>query len=313
MKTGIFSSAGKGIGYGHYGRCRALKEGFEEKGVTADLFIQGECEQKFTGCDVYSADWTTDTGLCRNYDVCVIDSYLTTEKQLAEIASYGSLCVFIDDTNRLDYPEGIVLNGSLFAENIPYKGKPSQMILAGCKYAMLRRPFWDFDSYPEERSGIFLSAGGSSAGKIASEICRLLLDNTDEDIFVISEAKPVDSARVQAFFGLSAGGMAEMMSGRLFAVSAAGQTSYELARTAVPSVLFGMAENQRINLENWKKTGFAVSVGFYGDKNFDKLIKQTLIHIQDKDKNRAMSSLGPLYIDGQGVRRAVSMIMEVAE
>ncbi|QAR34229.1 hypothetical protein EP073_12680 [Geovibrio thiophilus] len=313
MKVGIFTSAGKGIGYGHYGRCRALKEGFLEQGIDAALFIQGECERRIVGVDSVITDWISDINLCRGYDVCVLDSYLTAEEQLLKIAAFGSLCVFVDDYMRLDYPEGIVLNGSVYAEKLPYRGKPSQMLLAGSKYAMLRRPFWDFDDYAEERDGIFLSAGGSGAEEISAHICRMLLDNTDGDIFIISGHKPVDSARVHAFFGLSASDMADLMSKRFFAVSAAGQTSYELARTAVPSVLFGFAENQRVNLENWKKTGFSLSAGFYGAENFDNIMKQALTDIQDKDKNRSMSALGPLYVDGQGVRRAVSMITEVAE
>ncbi len=313
MKTGIFTSAGKGIGYGHYGRCRALKEGFAENGIDADLFIQGECDRGIAGEDSVITDWIKDVSLCKGYDVCIVDSYLTTEEQLNKIASYGALCVFIDDCMRLDYPEGIVLNGSVYAEKLPYVGKPSQMILAGSRYAMLRRPFWDFDDYGENRSGIFLSAGGSGAEEISAHICRLLLDNTDGDIFIISGSKPVDSLRVHAFFGLSAAEMADLMSARLFAVSAAGQTSYELARTAVPSVLFGFAENQKVNLENWEKTGFALSAGFYANKNFDKIMKRALTDIQNTDKNRAMSGLGPLYVDGQGVRRVVSMIAEVTQ
>ncbi|MGE4496854.1 MAG: PseG/SpsG family protein [Deferribacterales bacterium] len=313
MKAGIFTSAGKGIGYGHYGRCRALKEGFAELDINADLFIQGDCDRSITGEDSAITDWISDVSICKGYDVCIADSYLTSEAVLNKIASYGGLCVFIDDDMRLDYPEGIVVNGSVSAEKLPYKGKPSQMILAGSRYAMLRRPFWDFDDYAEERSGIFLSAGGSGAEEISSHICRLLLDNTDEDIFIISGSRPVDSPRVKAFFGLQAAEMAELMSKRLFAVSAAGQTSYELARTAVPAVLFGFAENQRINLENWEKTGFALSAGFYGNKNFDNIMKQAIADIQDTEKNRSMSVLGPLYVDGQGVRRVVRMIAEVAE
>lgn len=313
MRAAIFASAGKGIGYGHYGRCRALKEGFAEKNIEADLYLHGSFDSALTGDDAISADWIKDSGTAKGYDVCIIDSYLTSGDDLRKIAAVCPLCVFIDDFMRLDYPDGIVLNGSVYAEELPYPDKPSQMLLAGVKYSMLRKPFWDFDDYAVERSGIFLSAGGSGAEKLTESICRLLLDGTDEDIFVVGRNIGIKSGRVHTLFGLSASEMAELMSKRLFAVSAAGQTSYELARTAVPSVLFAFAENQRVNLVGWEKSGFALSAGFADTNLFKPSLQEAVKKIREPEQNQRMSAMGPLYVDGQGVRRAVKIITEVAD
>jgi UDP-2,4-diacetamido-2,4,6-trideoxy-beta-L-altropyranose hydrolase len=313
MKVAIFASAGQGIGYGHYGRCQALKEGFEELNIETDFYVQGLIDTNITGNNVHNIDWIKKAELGKNYDVCVVDSYLTTKEDLQAFASNNTLCVFIDDFMRLDYPDGIVINGSIYAETLPYPDKPSQMLLLGSKYSMLRKPFWDFDDYGIERKGILLSAGASGTDDLTDSLCRLILDETDQDIFVLGRNISIKSSRVQTLFGLNALEMAKLMSARLFAVSAAGQTSYELARTAVPSILFGMVDNQRINLAGWSKSGFAISIGYTASDSFKQNLQDSLKIVQNKEQNLRMSALGPLYVDGQGVRRLVKIITEVVD
>jgi spore coat polysaccharide biosynthesis predicted glycosyltransferase SpsG len=310
MRVGIFASAGKGIGYGHYARCRSLADGFAERNKEADLFIYGDFDISLAGAGCQSRNWLAN--LPSGYDICVVDSYLTTERDLQRIAGNNGLCVFIDDDMRLDYPSGILLNSSIHAGELPYPDKPGQLLLTGCRYALLRKPLWDFDDYSDKtEGGIFLSAGGSGMEDVLKKICGLLLENTDEKIKVISREKPVDSMRVESRFGLSAQEMANLMASCSFAVSAAGQTTYELARLAVSPVLFGLAENQLGNLEGWAKTGFALSAGFYGEKNFEHKMKRAIENISDSDNRFTMASLGPLYVDGQGARRVSGIISEV--
>ena len=51
--------------------------------------------------------------------------------------------VYIDDNKRLDYPKGIVVNGSIYAEELNYPHKNGPTYLLGIKYAPLRKEFWE--------------------------------------------------------------------------------------------------------------------------------------------------------------------------
>ena len=53
-------------------------------------------------------------------DIVIVDSYLTDEDFYNELAENIKLLVSIDDNNRLNYPKGIVINGTIFADNLNY-------------------------------------------------------------------------------------------------------------------------------------------------------------------------------------------------
>lgn len=40
------------------------------------------------------------------------------------------------------------------------------------------------------------------------------------------------------------------------AVTAAGQTTYELARIGLPTIAIGVVENQKFNIDGWLEIGF---------------------------------------------------------
>lgn len=306
MRVGIFADAGEGIGYGHYGRCRALKEGFAERDIAASLFIRGKADKAIVGEDVELVSWLDSLDLFKQFDVCIIDSYLTTIEELSKISSVCKLSVFIDDYNRLTYPKGVVVNGSIYGDSLLYPEIKNQTLLIGRDYIMLRKPFWDI---PHEEGvkhrGVFFSSGGSGAD--TDFICLELLKLTEHEIIAIG--KTFKNPRIQSFSGLNAEQMMELMSTCVFAVSAAGQTSYELARMGIPSIFYGLAENQRLNLEAWKQSGFAISVGFYSDKEFSKTLKKAVAFVQCPENLNKMSRMGKALVDGQGVRRITDIII----
>jgi len=53
------------------------------------------------------------------------------------------LAVYIDDNKRLDYPKGVVVNGSIHAKELNYSKKNGVKYLLGPKYIPLRKDFWE--------------------------------------------------------------------------------------------------------------------------------------------------------------------------
>lgn len=55
-------------------------------------------------------------------DIIVIDSYLAGKGLYTEIRQRVKVAAYLDDFNRLEYPEGIIINGTVGAELFPING-----------------------------------------------------------------------------------------------------------------------------------------------------------------------------------------------
>lgn len=91
------------------------------------------------------------------------------------------------------------------------------------------------------------------------------------------------------------------------AVSAAGQTLYELARCGCPTLLFGVADNQRRHMTYWPETGAGRGVGWWDDPALEANILDGLRTLSLEDRI-AMSQAGPRLVDGQGIRRLLTEV-----
>ena len=113
-----------------------------------------------------------------------------------------------------------------------------------------------------------------------------------------NNAEKIEQGNIYYYNLLNAAGMLNLMINCDLAVTAAGQTTYELARVGIPTVAIGVAKNQKYNIAGWLTSNFVTDMIWFDDeKLFDKIINQ--IH---KLKNKDTVSL----VDGQGSRRVVN-------
>jgi spore coat polysaccharide biosynthesis predicted glycosyltransferase SpsG len=91
------------------------------------------------------------------------------------------------------------------------------------------------------------------------------------------------------------------------AVSAAGQTLFELAWAGCPAVAIAVADNQRANLAGFAARG-TVRVGAAPDgPDFAARLADTLRAVlADVEARRAMSAAGQRLVDGHGARRVAA-------
>ncbi|WP_022852176.1 hypothetical protein [Limisalsivibrio acetivorans] len=295
MRIGIFTAAGGKTGFGHLGRCLALRDALRERGEDPVVYVDGTYG---AGCGIKAEQWQEDTPPS-GFDICVIDSYEPDALYLKGLDN--GLDVFLDDYMRLEYPPGVVINGALYAEELPYNRDDT---LLGVEYALLRKPFWDLTPMEGEQ-GIFVSAGGSTPGNVLEKICRVLLEQTDETLNVLSVKPPVSSVRVNTFFDLDAEEMLKLMQISSCAFSAAGQTTYELARAGLTGCIFSVAENQENNLRAWERSGVFKSAGRAYDEGFEGLLRKHAAVL-----GRGVNTSARELVDGQGARRAAEFILE---
>lgn len=312
MKVVIKTEGGGKVGFGHFTRCISLYQAFLEKGVRPLFIINSSPEAK----DIlkkYKINFLIDKdpGIA-DCDILIIDSYLAPKDFYYKVSRKVKFLVSIDDYNRLDYPSGLVINGSIDAGKIRYKKNKKIKFLLGADYMPLRKSFWDIPrrNINGEAKDILVTFGGFK-DDLAKRITELLIENTSFNLRVTLSKKSGfnRNSRVIFYHQVSDKKMKDLMINADICICGGGQTTYELARCGLPAVAICFADNQMLNLKGWSKAGSLEFAGWYDDKHiFDKV--SVALKRLSYERRLKMSRVGQGIIDGMGARRAVENILK---
>ncbi len=318
MKVLILTEGGSNIGFGHVTRTLSIAQAFKEKGVEPFMVVKGDDSllPLLVGVEHKVVDWienkTMLEELAEDKDIVVIDSYLAP-KELYEFAyKKAGLLVSIDDFRRIDYPGGIVVNGNIYAEELNYPNKENITYLLGTKYTPLRKPFWKVPNKEirEQVKEILITFGGNDPKGMTPRVLETLTgefpDLTKRVIIGkgfrnIEKIRAVADRNTEFIFSPGAEEMKELMLSADIAVSAGGQTLYELARVGVPTVAVVVAQNQVRNVLGWEKAGFVL--------NCPDVEGHCLRTLFDATLRRERSLIGRELLDGLGSLRVVKEAM----
>jgi len=305
MKAVVFTESGQEYGYGHFYRCMALAGSFLGRGVATDFYIKGTVPENTDDFFVLEKDWTADNEFIKNtvigYDFVIIDSY-TAYSEIYTIASRNSVCIFLDDYNRISYPEGLVVNGAVSAVRSVYPENFGTEYLLGSRYALLRGEFLDISPkiINENIRNILITLGGTDNHNLIEKILSVATRKFPEACLnVVSNSSGISGNNIFLYNNLSSPEMKRLMSEADLAISAAGQTLNELAVCGVPTLAFKIADNQSENLKGWVESGFI-------DKETDLISLEADLRGITETKTRELRSLaGQQTIDGKGADRVV--------
>lgn len=321
------TEGGGASGLGHVNRCLSLYQVLERHGAEVEFVVHGDKTVKkiLAGARCRLSDWRTSfsgaAARLKGADVVIVDSYLAGRPVYSE-ASKGRLLLSVDDFKRLRYPEGILLNNNLYAASAYTGKKYSGCRLLGPRFALLRRPFWTVPGRKISKvvSKVLLVAGGNDAANLAPFLVSVLREkfgSLKTTLVVGRGARNVAELRALAYPNLELlyGPDAEEMKRRMLdadvAVSACGQTLYELARTGLPAVGVVVADNQLGNAKAWKRAGTIKYAGFWG-RDGKELIKTRVVGALEDMRSpavrAAMSRAGRRLVDGRGPDRIYSEI-----
>ncbi|MBI5807009.1 MAG: UDP-2,4-diacetamido-2,4,6-trideoxy-beta-L-altropyranose hydrolase [Ignavibacteriales bacterium] len=316
MKVAIITEGFHGTGYGHLTRCLSIYQAFEEKNIIPLLIANcDENGKKFIPCvNLFQLNWLENTSELireiKDFDIAVIDSYLAPIEIYEKIYKSVKKVIYIDDYIRLDYPPGIIANGTIGAENLPYKKDDQHNYLLGIDYMPLRKEFWDVDVQDRKNTeikNVLITFGGQDFRELTFPVLDSLISTYPALNFHV--IKPIRRNNTESnyyrnnvtfYSSLNAKEMLNLMLKADLAVTAAGQTTYELARIGVPTVAIGVAENQKYNIKGWKNEGFIGKENWYFQDDlfvsighqFNAFLNSGLIYLKN-------------YCDGQGARRIV--------
>jgi len=328
MKAVFFTEGGKKYGLGHLTRCIALAQAFTEKRLTSTFIVCADPSVRdlLLPYQTQYLDWTKNfqgiNEFIHGQDIAVIDAYSADFTIYQQIQHAAKTSIYFDDYNRISYPAGIVINGSPAALSIPYPPVKKICYLLGPLYQPLRKSFWSLRSKQTQPAvkNLFLSCGGSDSHHLTPRLIKFLARHYPaiQIIAVISKSfrhprtnQPSINDQVQYLFAPAEERLSQAMQNCDLAITAAGQTLYELAASGLPPIVIGEVENQDNNINSWLNTGFIEFAGWWNDKNLMTSLKRMMYNlIADPGLRDKKSRIGQQEIDGQGSNRIVEKALE---
>lgn len=317
------------MGFGHIARCIALYQAFEEKCVRPHLIVNAD---KITGKLLAGKrhrrlNWVKRKNevfrAIKGADICIVDSYLADKMFYANIARLARIPVYIDDNIRHSYPPGVVVNGSIHAEEMRYPNRAGATYLLGSKYAPIRKEFWSIPAKESKENieSIMVTFGGNDDRNMTPKILQMLTDHYPKLVknIVIGKGfkntklvQNIKDERTNLMYYPDADGMKKAMLKSDMAISAGGQTLYELARVGVPTIAVLTAYNQLNNARGWFRAGFIGSVIEPSEKTMIRSLLSGIEKLKDVKLRIKRSAIGKRFVDGCGSRRIAGALLKMA-
>ena len=324
MKVKILTEAGISIGYGHLSRCIALYDEIYSRNIEAELIIYGDVDNTglLNGKAFRIEDWLNVEYLEKtlsNEDYVIVDSYLADYKCYEKIALQSKRALYIDDNGRINYPKGIIVNPSLNYRHIDYSYMPEERVLKGSKYVILRSAFCADEEKKLNKSvsrGLIIMGGTDIRNLIPLLIKYICEKNPDIyfDIIVDSfqYAKLISTNKLNNVLyhkDLSETDMYKIMYSADIAISAAGQTIYELISTKTPFIAVQVAENQKNNIESLMEYLNSEISLTYNEDNFILKLQQKFFDLKKYENRKKISEEMEYIIDKKGRKRIIDALL----
>lgn len=327
MKVFIITEGYQSTGYGHITRCLSLYQAFKERNINPQLIINGDktAAAFLADSNYLLLNWLENPDMLfekiDNSDIVIADSYKADEKFYEELYGRTRLLAVIDDYVRLNYKAHIIINGTIGSENYWYKRNGDVNYLLGAKYIPLRKEFRNVEDKlinPDVKN-ILITMGGQDIRNLTELVLdRMLSEFPDVNYFVVAKenfnisiAKYSHIKNVEFIFDAAAGKMKELMLKCDVAITAAGQTLYELACTGIPSIAIVVADNQIKNIQGWVANGFIAEELYYDDSSLLDKICASITKLKDKETRSLISLKGKSAIDGRGPEAILDTIFSV--
>lgn len=329
MKVSIITEGGKNIGFGHLTRSLSLYEEFRRRKIKVTLVVNsdGTLLEKLKGkpFKTYPLNKSSILSILANMagdDLTVVDSYRLTRKDYLAIRAVTKFLVCLDDNRRLDYPADVVINGAVYARDLHYPPKEGREYWLGSEFIPIRAQFAGGPTkrIKEKIERVLLTFGGDDSRNMTPKIRDFVWSQFPEvtlDILVghafrnpgefMQDKRP----RLRYHYHLPVKPLIRFMQQADVAISAGGQTLYELACTGTPTIGICVAENQVNNLKGWQGKGFLRYCGWFHDRQLFNKLQGALRDVRDKRLRTRMSQSGQRFVDGRGAQRTVAHILEM--
>ncbi len=328
MKVVLITEGSRTIGFGHITRLTGIYHAFEEKGIMPKFYVNGDdtTSSLLAGKSVEIINWIDNESSLfekiKDADIAVVDSYLANLEFYKKLSEMVGLLVSIDDNIRLPYPNGVVVNGTFESENWQFNKIEGVTYLFGSQYMPLRKAFWNI---PEKKicdtvQSLMITFGGEDFRNMTPKVLKGLNEaypNIRKKVIIgsafnhVKEIEEYKNENVELIFSPDANDMKKIMLESDIAITAGGQTLYELAGCGVPAIAVQVADNQKNNIIGALKLGAIEFAGEWGD---EELIFKIISHVDvlmSKAEREKRHKIGKSLVVNNSSKKDVEVFIEI--
>lgn len=311
----IFSEGDLQRGLGHLTRCSAYASAWRGQGGKVNWVVDGDNTAKnlLRNESVIWRSWQQELITDTHDAVAIVDSYSATPDVLKSIADHFARVIYLDDTKRLSYPKGLVIHAAL-GENKSIADDAEWVF--GAEWQPLRPAFWDLpprELISEQIERILILMGGTDIRKltpIMHQLAHNIYPHAEIHTIISNHNTLTKLPQTILHHQLNDKEIAELMCNCDIAISAAGQTTCELARCGLPAVLIGVADNQKEQLKKWTEDSLFMYGGWWNDPELVTQVSSKLLALSDQKTRKLRTAALQSKIDGKGTMRAVTWLSQ---
>ena len=294
----VRADATPAMGLGHAMRCLALAQAYRDAGGEV-VFAMADPPAAFAArLAAESIGLRPAEAVATGADWIVLDGYHFDAAYERELRAAARLLVL--DDHDADHDADLILRQGLGA-------RAGDRVLAGVRYALLRREFRQWAggdrAVPERVQRVLVTLGGGDPGPVIDIVLEALTRADLEVQWITGPLNPRRDAPPGVEVVVDATDMPERMQWADLAVTAAGSTSWELARVGTPQIAIELADNQRPVARALAEHGIAVPAGWHADLDAAALARA--IDGLTAERRAEMSRRGRAAVDGQGAVRVL--------
>ena len=315
-EVAFLTAASSDIGLGHLRRCRNLAHEMEARGakVRFALFADsgGRSLLADSGFEVEQIKRAAYEPSRR--ELLIVDDYAVTEARLRDLRRRAGRLAVIDDLADRMLDADLIQNGNANAASLPYRTTAGCVRLLGPRYSLVGPAFRNLPRRQARAAveRILVTFGGADPSNLTSTAIatvRRMLPNARLDVVIgpMFRARGRLEAEDAVQIHDSPSSLSALMVDCDLAVTAAGQTTYELASAGVPALAFCAAANQRQSLTALSEIGTLVPVKDLGD-SLTSVLRSLAA---DRARRQRMIHAGQCLVDGYGTERVAAALLSL--
>jgi UDP-2,4-diacetamido-2,4,6-trideoxy-beta-L-altropyranose hydrolase len=327
MKCCILTEGGSEFGLGHIIRCTSFYDAFLERGYATEFIVHGDKSlQSILGARKHTfRNWHGKVNLLTdsliNFDVVLLDSFHVVQHDIDLLCNQSFTLVSIDDYLRNSYHDSIVIDWTINVEKSSVHEKNlnnGNVVLLGINNVVLRKPFWNFSNRRFfELTKVLLILGGNDFRELTLPLVKHLSTNfVDINFYVIvgnstvlkKNMEILKKANLKIYESINSDKVKELMDNCDIAISAGGQTLYELASVGIPTIAIKIIENQSEDIEGWKLKGLLYKVIDWNDNAMLEKITDALNDLRPIEIRKRINSKVMNLVKGDNIYKIVELI-----
>ncbi|MFA6021936.1 MAG: hypothetical protein WC722_16860 [Rhodospirillales bacterium] len=315
MIVAIHADAGPGIGLGHAIRCCGLALALAKHNMIPIILnaagdglrpLLNQYGLTDAACQAEGAS-VVQAARAAGAAMLVVDSYRLDRRALAALA-HGLKLVWFDDTAEQPMIADAIINGSPAALSLPYALPAGILGLLGPDYQVVRPGLTARPRRGPVRR-LLVTYGGSDPKGVGKVLAGILPAAITTDFVVGPFAETPANLSPQAHIHKAPKDMPALIECADLAISAGGQTLFELAAAQVPTIAIGIGTDQKPTLETLDRAGALVFAGWADDPALADHLRALLgAMIADEGRRLALAARAHALIDGGGGERIAAAL-----